>query len=34
MVKPGTYIAGLKYLTLMSEISSLNFININAYEFG
>ena len=24
----------LKYLTLMSEISRLKFININAYEFG
>ena len=24
----------LKYLTLMSEISRLNFINIFAYEFG
>ena len=28
------WIAGLKYITLMSEISRLNFINIYAYEFG
>ena len=25
---------GLKYLKLLSEISRLNFININAYKFG
>ena len=35
MVKPvHIWITGLKYLTVMSEISRLNFININASEFG
>ena len=28
------WIAGLKYLQLLSEISRVNFINLNAYKFG
>ena len=28
------WIAGLKYLKLLSEISRVNFINFNAFKFG
>ena len=33
LIRTFVWIAGLKYLRLLSEISRVNFINLNAYEF-
>ena len=34
LIRTFVWIAGLKYLKLLSEISRVNFINLNAYKFG
>ena len=34
LIRTFVWIAGLKYLKLSSEISRVNFINLNAYKFG
>ena len=34
LIRTFVWIAGLKYLKLLSEISRVNYINLNAYKFG
>ena len=34
LIRTFVWIAGRKYLKLSSEISRVNFINLNAYKFG
>ena len=34
LIRTFVWIAGLKYLRLLSEIPRVNFINLNAYKFG